>query len=97
MDVKAAIAIAKDYLKDVYADEQLSNIGLEETEYNEATKRWSITLGFSRPWNTPRTRAQEVLESMGAVTSLRRTLKIVTIGQDGAVVSMKNPSPAEAA
>lgn len=97
MDVKAAIAIAKDYLKEVYAEEQLSNIGLEETEYNKANQQWSITLGFSRPWNTPRTRAQEIMESMGAVASLRRTLKVVTIGQDGAVVSMKNPSPAEAA
>jgi hypothetical protein len=38
--------------------------------------RANITLGFSRPWNTPRTRAQEVLENLGGITPLKRAYKV---------------------
>jgi uncharacterized protein YdeI (YjbR/CyaY-like superfamily) len=90
MEVKDAIKIAKDYIMDVFADEQVTNLGLEETENDAAAGRWAITLGFSRPWNTPRTRAQEVLENLGAVPSLRRTFKVIVISDDGHVISMKD-------
>jgi hypothetical protein len=55
MDTKEAIAAAKKYLNDVYADEELTNLGLEEVEHVLAAGNWVITLSFSRPWNTPRT------------------------------------------
>ena len=97
MDVKNAIRVAKDYLTDVLADEQVTNLGLEETEFDPATEVWTITLGFSRPWNTPRTRAQEVLENLGAVSSLRRSYKVLTISFEGEVFSMKNRTKVEAA
>lgn len=95
MDVKDAIRIAKQYIKEVLADEEVTNLGLEETEFDPASGNWSVTLGFSRPWNTPRTRAQEVLENLGAVSSLKRSYKVLTISGDGAVLSMKNRSRAE--
>jgi len=38
--------------------------------------RANITLGFSRPWNTPRTRAKEVLENLGGITPLKRAYKV---------------------
>lgn len=90
MDVKEAIAAAKRYLSEIYADEQVTNLGLEEIEHNTATGNWLITLAFSRPWNTPRTRAQEVLENLGAVSSLKRSYKVITMTDDGTVLSMKN-------
>ncbi len=90
MDVKEAIKVAKDYINEVLADEQVTNLGLEETEYDPGTGRWNITPGFSRPWNTPRTRAQEVLGSLGAVSSLRRSYKVIAISDEGRVLSMKN-------
>lgn len=90
MDVKDAIRVAKDYVNEVLTDEQVTNLGLEETEFDPASGCWSITLGFSRPWNTPRTRAQEVLENLGAVSSLRRSYKVITISHEGEVLSMKN-------
>ena len=96
MDVKEAVEIAKSYVRDVLADEQITNLGLDETEHEQATGRWIITVGFARPWNTPRTRAQEVLETLGAVSSLRRSYKVITISDNGEVISMKNPARAEA-
>jgi uncharacterized protein YdeI (YjbR/CyaY-like superfamily) len=96
MDVKEAVEIAKNYVREVLADEQITNLGLDETEHEQATGRWIITIGFSRPWNTPRTRAQEVLENLGAVAALRRSYKVVTISENGDVISMKNRAWTEA-
>jgi hypothetical protein len=99
MDVKEAIAAAKHYVKDVYSEEQVTNLGLEEVEHIglPTAGKWVITLGFSRPWNTPRTRAQEVLENLGAVSSLKRSYKVITIAEDGTVLSMKNRATADVA
>jgi len=97
MEVKEAIKRAKDYVTEVYAEEQVTNIGLDETEYDSTTGRWYITVGFSRPWNTPRTKAQELLEHMGAVTSYRRSYKVIVMSDDGKVLSMKNRPRVEVA
>ena len=96
MDVKEAIATAKAYVKDIYADEELTNLGLEEVDHVLQAGNWVITLGFSRPWNTPRTRAQEILENLGAASPLRRSYKVITIAEDGTVLSMKNRSKVDA-
>jgi hypothetical protein len=97
MDVKEAIAAAKTYLKDIYAEEEVTNLGLEEVEHIAQAGVWAVTLSFSRPWNTPRTRAQEVLENLGAVSPLKRSFKVVTIADDGTVLSMKDRVRADAA
>ena len=95
MDMKEAIAKAKTYVLDVYADEGVTNLGLEEVEREPSTGGWAITLAFSRPWNTPRTRAQEVLENLGGVSSLKRSYKVVTVADDGSVLSMKRRASAD--
>lgn len=59
MEIKDAIVIAKDYVNQVLADEQVTNLGVEETEHDSGSGRWSVTLGFSRPWNTPRSRGRK--------------------------------------
>ena len=97
VDVKEAIKIAKDYVKDVFAEEQVTELRLEETEFDQPSGGWNITLAFSRPWNSPRTRAQEVLENLGAASSLRRSYKVLTVSPDGQIVSMKNRQRAEMA
>jgi hypothetical protein len=97
MDVKEAIAAAKDYVRYIYADEQLTNVDLEEVEHVQSAGKWVITLAFSRPWNTPRTRAQEVLENLGAVSSLKRSYKVITMTDDGTVLSMRNREKLDAA
>jgi hypothetical protein len=90
MNDNEAIAAAKKYVGAIYADEPVTNLGLEEIEYVRSSGTWLVTLSFSRPWNTPRTRAQEILENMGASSSLKRSYKVVTIADDGTVLSMKN-------
>jgi hypothetical protein len=100
MDVREAIALAKNDLRDVYAEEGLSDLGLEETEYDDANREWLITLGFFRPWNSPRTAVQSAVEAMaypyGAADPRRRTYKIIRASEAGAVVAMKNRQATDA-
>ena len=96
MEVKEAIAAAKEYIKQVYADEGVSQIGLEEVEYNPGDEHWMITVGFARPLNGPRTPAQEALEILGSPAArFKRSLKKLTISPSGHVVSMKDREMAD--
>lgn len=89
-DVRDAIKIAKDYVRQVFSDEILSDVGLEETEYDPVSKSWRITIGFSRPWNTPASSTEQVLRDIGAVKRPSRSFKIVGIDHEGHVTAMKN-------
>lgn len=90
MDSLQAIATAKKYIGEVYADEELVDIDLDEIEHVPASGMWNVTLILSRPWDTPRTRAQELLENMGAASPFRRSIKTVTLDENGNVLAMKN-------
>jgi hypothetical protein len=50
MDVKEAVRTAKEYLQEIFADEAIRSVGLEEVEYNDQSAEWQITLGFFRSW-----------------------------------------------
>ena len=51
MDVKEAVQKANDYVASLYAEEDISNIGLEEVEFDPISNQWKVTIGFSRPWD----------------------------------------------
>ena len=51
MDVKDAVNAAKTYVAQLFADEGLSNLGLEEVEFDDGSGAWRVTVGFSRPWD----------------------------------------------
>ena len=94
MDSLEAISAAKKYLAEAYAEENITAVSLEEVEHDPAAGRWFITLAFSRPWTTPRTRAQEVLENLGAASPQRRSAKEITMTEDGDVLAMRTKSAA---
>lgn len=54
MDVNQAVALAKKHVADLFAEEKVTNIGLEEVEFDEAANVWNVTVGFSRPWDDPK-------------------------------------------
>ncbi len=95
MDVMEAIKLAKQYVSQIYAEDPVTNVSVEETEFDEAQNRWKITLEFSKPWVAARTRAQEMLESLGATSPLRRASKVITISASGGVISMKDRPKAD--
>ena len=51
MDVREAVAVAKGYLTNLYTDEAIEHLGIEEVEFDEYSDTWRVTLGFSRPWD----------------------------------------------
>ena len=96
MSIKSreAIQTARQYVTELYEDEDLTNIGLEEIEYHEAGDYWTVTLGFSRPWNSARSKSKGgyLLSSMesSSYSNQKRTYKVITVNSNGAAISMKN-------
>ena len=74
VDVKQAIHIGREYVKDVFSEEDIADIGLEEVVFDDDTDSWRITIGFSRPWDNARTLPQRI----GQVYP-RRAYKVVCI------------------
>jgi hypothetical protein len=85
MDVKEAVKVAKSYVADVFGDEGLTNLGLEEVERGEGAEAWRVTVGFSRPWNTLRNPYTMVTGELAP----RRSYKVVSLRDNGEVISVK--------
>jgi hypothetical protein len=49
MNVREAIATAKQYTRGVFAEEEIADLGLEEVVRDDEHGVWRITVGFSRP------------------------------------------------
>lgn len=85
MDVKEAARLAKEYVTDLFADEGISNVGLEEIEL-KSDQVWEVTVGFSRPWD----HGGLATISLGQ-KSLRRSFKVLHIdSQNGNIASVKD-------
>jgi hypothetical protein len=88
MDVTEAVSTAKNHILRLFADESISNLGLEEAFFDEANEVWHITLGFSRPWDNPQSPLRPWAQPSEA---LKRTYKVVEIAdKDNKVKSVKS-------
>lgn len=105
MDIKEAVARAKAFVAETFADERPSNLGLEELEFDDEHKTWNITIGFSRPWQDPAANpaladligAASLTSSLANLRRLQRSYKVVRIKEDGTVLSLKNRIVTDAA
>lgn len=88
MDVKQAVETAKRYVGELFDQEGIKNLGLEEIEFDHSGGEWRVTVGFSRPWDNA---AGAWAAALGQPTSPRRSYKIVRIlDNTGTVTSVKN-------
>ena len=85
MDVKEAVAAAKKYIAELFAQENITRLGLEEVEFDEQEGEWRVTVGFSRPWDAP-----SALLSITQQLNSPRSYKVVRISDAGAALSVKN-------
>jgi hypothetical protein len=84
MENREAIKRAKDYVIEVFADEGIVDIGLEEIK-RDNNDTWDITIGFSRDWQKNRS-----LTATYTGISSRRSYKTIKIdANDGRVISME--------
>lgn len=85
MQQKNAVARAKAALLELFGDETLRDLGLEEIRFDDADGSWLITLGFSRAWDAPK----KIETALGRELDLNRTYKMVRISDEtGAIVSI---------
>ena len=88
MNVKEAVAAAKTYVIELFAEENISDLGLEEVSFDEQKDQWLVTLGFARPWERAATGFAAMLQ---AGINPRRSYKIVRISDEtGTAVSVTN-------
>ena len=92
MDVKAAVALAKQKIGELFAEEGIKNLGLEEVDYDDDKHVWRVTIGFSRPWDEPRNaNALAALAGQHSYSYWRRAYKVVRIADGTAdVLSVKS-------
>lgn len=77
MDVKQAIGKAREYLAFVFADEDVSEVRLEEVVYDRNDGAWLVTFGLMRPTTSRREAA-----SVFSPPFLKRTYKVVRVPRD---------------
>ena len=49
MEVKEAASTAKKYITDLFDNESIMDVGLEEIDFR--SNKWEVTIGFFRPWD----------------------------------------------
>ena len=84
MDVKEAVGIAKRYVTDLFADEAITHVGLEEVLFDEGSGDWRVTIGFAPHWSP----INALSDALGAGRP-DRSYKVVRIrDSDGRVISL---------
>ena len=91
MDVREAARTAKAYIVDVFADEDIDEVVLEEVEFDHCSNLWKITISFLRPRSRVG-RLQAAASGYPAGTpTMRRSFKLVNIDDgSGSVISVKH-------
>jgi hypothetical protein len=88
LDVKEAVTVAFQYVEDLFSQDGIVNLGLEEVEYDPHEDAWAVTVGFSRPWDLPARNG--ALIPVNPPTP-RRDYKVVRVDANtGRVESVKN-------
>ena len=86
MHVKLAVESAKKYVADLFAEEEITNVGLEEVKFDDSLDRWIVTIGFSRPWDQ-----NIALTTTPGKGQSGRSYKVLQIADtDGRVLSLKD-------
>ena len=84
LEIKHAVRIAKDWLADLYSEEGIAEIGLEEVRIED--RNWEITLGFVRPV------ANKLLSALqGGSNPAGRLYKVLRVSDtEKKVIEMRN-------
>ena len=92
MNVKEVVGLAVNHISDLFEHEQITNLGLEEVEFDNDMQQWIVTVGFSRPWDYP----QNALATLGGHGRPSRSFKVVKINDgSGEVIEIKNRPESE--
>lgn len=93
MKVQDAVTTAKTYIRNVYSDEKIVHVGLEEVVLDDSDDpTWKVTIGFSRPWDIgPKDPFEYLKKRSPQPMPMPRTYKLVIVrDSDGEVLSVKH-------
>ncbi len=84
LDVKQAVRAAKEKVIELFAEEGIEDVGLEEVKFDDDSNEWLITIGFTRA-------IDKIKGPLGIVEHLpkKRTYRIVRLGATGALTSVE--------
>ena len=92
MDARQAVRTARQYVTELFADDEIGRVDLEEVDFEIESDAWKITVSFTRPNDRP-----ELLEDiipghpLADATPVRRSYKVVNIDDaSGSVTSLKH-------
>jgi hypothetical protein len=85
VEIKEAISKAKEFVANVMSDEEVSQIRLEEAEFDDREDAWLITLGVMRP-SVSKT---SLIPNLIVERALKRSYKIVKVPNHGGKLSLK--------
>lgn len=89
MEMKKAVVLAKGYVADLFSEEDIGEIGLEEIEFDEAHGLWNVTIGFRRPWK--RDPGKDSMIAVLSQTYRERWYKVVQVADaSGKLVAIKD-------
>lgn len=87
MTPQEAIKAAKAYVGELFASDGAVNIGLEELRFDDQCNMWSVTIGFTRPWEKPQGLSRWTRDG----DPWPRTFKTVEIDdKDGKILGVKH-------
>ena len=95
MNVKKAARTAADYVADLFAEEGIQHIGLEEITFDDEKNVWNVTIGFFRELDrfTGLAAAIGSRSDDGEPRWRKRTFKIVSVDDGtGKVLSLTHRS-----
>ena len=89
MNVKDAVKSGMSYIKDLFEQENISNLGLEEVTFEPGNKVWVVTVGFSRAWDYPKPNVLTMVSNVNLAPN--RVYKVLRIDDEsGEVMSVTN-------
>lgn len=100
LTMKEAVIQAKSYAKELFEDEGIQDLSLEEIDFDNLSNRWKVTLGYNAERHKIETnakhRARLATETLGVFgnnelskTEMVREYKVFEINaQDGSLIKM---------
>mgnify|MGYP000937835102 CR=1 FL=1 len=92
MEAKDAVNCAKAYVTDLFREDGVGDLRLEEIEFDEQARIWNVTLGFVRVGYVRDSKGMMtgLAAALEAIDSRTRVYRVVRVqDEDGRVLSVK--------